>query len=275
MINSPAEVAKNYVAIGKGKANLSIAKMIFLGLLAGMFIGFAAVGATTVGSTVDNASLAKFLGAVVFPGGLAMVLIAGSELFTGNCLLIIPLLQKEITVGQMIKNWVFVWIGNLAGGILVSLITVGGHQANLFSNQLAVSYISTAVAKTSMTFGDAFMKGIGCNFLVCIAVWMAFAAKSVGGKIIGLYFPIMLFVLEGFEHSVANMQYISIGLLCKLNDTWAQAATDAGVDFSNLTWGAMFGKNLLPVSLGNIVGGLVLVGLIYWGCYLKGTKKEA
>ena len=274
IMNSPAEVAKNYIGIGKGKVNTPIGKMFVLAILAGAFIAFAGVAATTVSVSVEAASLAKFIGACVFPGGLAMVLLAGSELFTGNCLLAIPLFEREITIGGMLKNWIVVYIGNLIGGIIVAMICVGGHQAGLFSNGLATSMISTAVAKTSMTWGDAFIKGIACNFLVCIAVWIAFSAKQVHGKLIGLFFPIMMFVLCGFEHSVANMYYIMVGLFAKLVPDYADAATAAGVDFSNLTWGSMFTANLIPVTIGNIVGGFVCVGMAYWFVYLRGAKKE-
>ncbi len=266
---SPAEVAKNYVTIGKNKANLPIAKMFVLGILAGMFIGLAGVGASTAAVTIEGASVGKFVGACIFPAGLAMVLIAGSELFTGNCLLVIPLMEKEITVGKMLTNWVVVWCGNLVGGTLVSALCVGGHQLSLFSSQLAVADLSTAAAKCSLSFSDALIKGILCNFLVCIAVWMAFAAKDVAGKIVGLFFPVMLFVLEGYEHSVANMYYITVGLFAKGNASYAAAAAEAGVDLSKLTVGNMFFANLLPVTLGNIIGGSVFVGLAYWFVYLR------
>jgi formate/nitrite transporter len=269
---TPAEVAKNYINTGKAKVNTPIVKMLILGILAGAFIGLAGVGSTTVAVSISEASLGKFIGACVFPGGLTMVLLAGSELFTGNCLLVIPLLEKEISFSGMIKNWVFVYIGNLIGGILVGAAVVFSHQISLFSNGMDVSVLSTAAAKCSMTFGDAFIKGILCNFLVCIAVWISFAAKDIAGKIIGLFFPIMMFVLCGFEHSVANMYYISAGLFAKMNATYAQAAIDAGVDLSKITWGNFFGKNLLPVTLGNIVGGAICVGCVYWFVYLKKSK---
>ncbi len=269
---SPAEVAKNYIAIGKGKVNTPIARMFVLAVLAGAFIAIGGVSATTVAVSVEAASLGKFLGAIVFPGGLAMVLLAGSELFTGNCLLSIPLLEKEISFGGMLKNWIVVWLGNLVGGILVAAVCVFSHQAGLFSNGLAVSMISTAAAKVSMPFSDALLKGIACNFLVCIAVWIAFAARDVAGKIIGLFFPIMMFVLCGFEHSVANMYYCAAGLFANMNPAYAQAAADAGVNTANLTWGSMFASNLLPVTIGNIIGGAVCVGCSYWFIYLKKKK---
>lgn len=265
---SPAEVARNYIAIGTKKVNTPVLKMFLLAIMAGVFIGFAGVGATTLSSTITNPSVSKFAGAAIFPGGLSMVLIAGSELFTGNCLIVIPLMEKNVTVSGMLRNWVVVWLGNLTGGILVSALAVGCHQPDLFSAKVAVAHMSIAVGKCSLSFGDAFLKGIACNFLVCIAVWMTFAAKSVVGKIIGLYFPVMFFVLEGFEHSIANMYYISCGLLCKLNPDYIKAAADAGLDLSSLTWGKFFISNLLPVTLGNILGGAVLVGLVYWYVYL-------
>ncbi len=269
---SPGEVAKNYIATGKAKVSMSVSKMLLLGILAGVFIGIGGIAATTVAVSVPLTSVGKFVGACVFPGGLTMVLLAGSELFTGNCLLTIPLLQKEISVGGMLKNWVVVYIANLIGSILVAACLVFSHQPSLFGNGMAVSVISTAVTKCSMTFPDAFLRGILCNFLVCIAVWISFAAKDVAGKIIGLFFPIMMFVLCGFEHSVANMYYIAAGLFAKQVPAFSQAAADAGVDMTALNWGAFFGKNLLPVSLGNIVGGAICVGCVYWFVYLRKAK---
>ena len=245
-MNSPKEIANNYIAIGKGKVNTPVAKMFVLGILAGIFIAFGGVASTAAAVSIPLASVGKFLGACIFPGGLTMVLLAGSELFTGNCLLVIPLCKKEITLGGMLKNWVVVYLGNMVGGIGVAAICVFSHQA-----------------------GDAFLRGIACNFLVCIAVWISFAAKQVSSKIIGLFFPIMMFVLCGFEHSVANMYYIAAGIFAKGNAAYLEAATAAGADVSGLTWGAMFTKNLLPVTLGNIIGGAVLVGLAYWFVYLK------
>ncbi len=270
---TPAEVAENYVSAGKAKVQTPVGRMIILAVLAGVFIALAGVGSTTVAVSVTQASLGKFLGACVFPAGLAMVLLAGSELFTGNCLLTIPLLQREIRFGGMLKNWLFVYIGNLIGGLLVAAAIVYSHEPGLFGNAEAVSMLSTAAAKTSLSFGDAFVKGILCNFLVCIAVWIAFAAKDIAGKIIGLFFPIMLFVLCGFEHSVANMYFIGAGLFAKTIPEYSEAAAAAGLDLSGLTWGTFWTHNLIPVTLGNIVGGAICVGCVYWAVYLR--KKDA
>ncbi len=268
----PGDVAKNYVAIGKGKVNTPVAKMFLLAVMAGAFIGVGALGCTTVGVSVKAASLGKFLGACVFPGGLTMCLLAGSELFTGNCLLTIPLLEKEVTVGGMLKNWVIVYLGNFVGSLLMAAAAVYAHQPSLFGNGTAVSMISTAAGKCSLSFGDAFLKGILCNFLVCIAVWIAFAAKDIAGKIIGLFFPIMMFVLCGFEHSVANMTFIPCGLFCRTIPVYREAAEAAGIDVSNLDVTHFLAGNLLPVTLGNIVGGALCVGCVYWFVYLKKAK---
>ncbi len=267
-MNSPAEVAKNYIAIGKGKATNGFWKLLVLGMLAGAFIGLAGVGATTAAVSVQLASVGKFLGACVFPCGLAMVLLAGSELFTGNNLIIIPVLTGDIRLVQMLRNWIIVYIGNLIGSIIVAFLVVYGHVGNLFGGVdggLAAAMIGAANGKVTMSFGDAFLKGICCNFLVCIAVWISFAAKDVVGKFWGLFMPIMLFVLCGFEHCVANMYYIPAGLFCKAL---------YGVQNDALNWGSFFVKNLIPVTLGNIVGGAGLVGLPYWFVYLKGSKKQ-
>ncbi len=270
---SPAEVAKNYIATGKAKVNTPIPKMLLLAVLAGAFIAVGGVASTTAAVSIASPSAGKLVGACVFPGGLAMVLLAGSELFTGNCLLSIPLLEREITWGGMLKNWLFVYLGNFIGGMLVAAGAVFGHQLSLFGNGMAVSVISTAAAKCALSFGDAFIRGVLCNFLVCIAVWISFAAKDVIGKIAGLFFPIMMFVLCGFEHSVANMYYISAGLFAKLVPAYAEAASSAGVDMSALTVGRFLAGNLLPVTLGNIVGGAICVGCVYWYVYLRKPKK--
>lgn len=276
-MNSPKEVAQNYIATGAAKTKYPAVKMLLLGILAGMFIALAGVGATIAPATVATASLAKVLGAAVFPAGLAMVLLAGSELFTGNCLIIISVLEKEAKLSAMLKNWFFVYVGNFIGSILIALLTVYSGTFSLFGDAAAVAVIKTSVAKVSMSFSDAMLRGILCNFLVCIAVWISFAAKDVVGKITGLFFPIMLFVLCGFEHSIANMFYIPAGLFASHNTTYMSAYT-AITGYTNvdaLTWGSLFTKNLIPVTIGNIIGGMVLVGIGYWFIYLHDTGKTA
>lgn len=275
---SPKEIAQNYITTGAAKTKMSIDRMLWLGVLAGMFIALA--GATlTIGSATLTGSVAKIVGGFVFPGGLAMVLISGSELFTGNTLIIIPVLEKRATWGGMLKNWLFVYIGNFAGSVLVAALVVFGHSLLkvLPDGAAGVAAIHLAVSKVNMSFGDAFFRGVLCNFLVCIAVWMALGAKDVTGKIVGLFFPIMFFILCGYEHSVANMYYISAGLFANGTGAFTDAFVKAFPkdNLASLTWGALFVKNLLPVTLGNIAGGSILVGLGYWFTYLRGAEKQA
>lgn len=271
MINSPQEITNNYINVGIGKCNLSAGKAILLGILAGMFIGLAGLGATTAAVSIPLASVGKFVGACIFPVGLIMVVIAGSELFTGNCLLIIPVLDKKASVLQMLRNWLLVYFGNFIGGIIVAAGAVFSHQVSLFDNAMATSVISTAAGKCAMPFSDALIKGIFCNFLVCIAVWLGMAAKDVAGKILGIFWPIMLFVLCGFEHSIANMYYIAAGLFANGMETYAEVAVSSGVDTTALTWGHFFSANLLPVTIGNIIGGC-MVGVIYWVIYKRNIE---
>ena len=252
-MNSPAEIAEKLVGVGEGKTRLPVLHMLILGIFAGMFIALAGVAATFA-----NVYVGKLAGACVFPCGLAMVVVAGSELFTGNNLIILSVLQKRSTVAGMLKNWVFVYIGNLIGSVLVVLLTVYG---GVFSNvAVAEALVSTAAAKAGLSFGDALLKGILCNFLVCIAVWMSFSTKTSEGKILLVFFPIMAFVICGFEHSVANMFYLPGGIL---------TAARYGIAAEGLTWGSALLKNLVPVTLGNILGGSLLAGCGYWLVYLK------
>ncbi len=263
-MNTPAQVAEKYAVAGVNKTKLPAGRMFVLAMLAGAFIALAGVGSTVAPATIATASVGKLVGACVFPGGLAMVLIAGSELFTGNSLLVLPLLEKRITLGGMLRNWGIVYLGNLVGAMAVAVFAVYGGTFALFGGAAAAGAVSTGVAKVSLTFVQAFLKGLLCNFLVCIAVWMSFAADSVGGKVAAVFFPIMLFVLCGYEHSVANMYYIPAALM---------AADLYGIAADGLTWGSFILRNLLPVSLGNVVGGAGFVALAYWFVYGKRAEK--
>jgi formate/nitrite transporter len=249
-MNSPAEIAASYGDLGAAKAAMPKGKMFLLAVLAGLFIAVAGVG-SLIGSNVAG----KLAGACIFPAGLAMVILAGSELFTGNNLMVISLLERKITLSQLLRAWLIVYVGNLAGAVLVAWLTVAGGTFGAYYEAL----IATAAAKTSLTFGQAVLRGILCNVLVCVAVWMAMAAKEPAGKVLGLFFPIMVFVLCGYEHCVANMFYIPAGLL---------ASARYGVTAEGLTWGAFLAKNLVPVTIGNILGGSGL-GVMFWAIHLR------
>lgn len=253
------EAANNYISVGAGKTKLSVLRMLVLGFFAGAFIALAGVGATAAAVSISSASVAKLVGALIFPTGLAMVVICGAELFTGNNLIIMSVLSREASVGGMLKNWALVYIGNLVGSVIVAAAVVYGHTFSLFGGALAESAVSIAQSKAALGAGDAFIRGILCNVLVCIAVFMALCAKTVGGKIAGLYLPIMLFVLCGYEHSVANMYYLPAGLM---------AAAEYGIDVGALTLGGTV-KNLVFVTLGNIVGGAGFVGCGFWLAWVK------
>lgn len=261
-MHSPLEIARNYVDIGIHKANLSAFKMVLLGIFAGIFIGFAGIASTTASSTIASSSVAKLVGACVFPAGMAMVLIAGSELFTGNTLIIIAVLEKKVTLLKMLKNWFFVFFGNFIGAAFVAFCVVYGGTPEMFDGQLANSIVAAGALRCNLSFMEGFVRGILCNILVCIAVWMAFASKNVPGKLITSFWPIMVFVVCGFEHSVADMYFGTAALL---------TSAKYGIVAEGLNlWRFLFG-NLLPVSLGNIVGGAGIVGFGYWLIYLHRT----
>ena len=256
---TPKEVAENYLSTCRVKAALPLGRMFLLACLAGAFVALAGVASTAAAATVGDPSLAKLISGCVFPAGLAMVIVAGSELFTGNNLMIMGVLSRVISARRMLRNWGVVYLGNFVGAALVAALCVLGHVFAAFAGRLAASVISIAQAKASLSFGDAFVRGILCNF----PVWMASAAKSVPGKILAVFFPIMTFVVAGFEHSVADMYYLTAGLL-----TAAQTSAAA----AGLTWGRALLGNLLPVTLGTLVGGVFLVGVSGWYLYLKQEK---
>lgn len=261
-MHSPLEIAKNYVEVGVHKSNLSIFKMILLGFFAGMFIGFAGIAATTASSTIAVPSVAKLVGALVFPAGMAMVLVAGSELFTGNNLIILAVLAGKTSVGKMLKNWFFVYLGNFLGAAFVAVLVVYGHTPDLFQGVLAAAIVNAAKARTDLSVADAFVRGILCNILVCIAIWMSFAAKRVSGKLMTSFWPVMLFVLCGFEHCIADIYFGVAGLL---------TASEYQIAAEGLTWFHFLLKSLLPITLGNLVGGAGIVGCGYYLAYLHRT----
>lgn len=266
---SPQEVEALYVKSGQVKVITPISKLFMLGIMAGIFIALAGVAANTGASMVENPGIAKLVGALIFPGGLAMVILAGSELFTGNCLMIISKWAGKITWLQMFRCWVPVYIGNFIGSVFVSFMMAQAHQFSLFKNAVALFTIQTAAAKVSLSIENAFLLGIFCNFLVCIAVWIGMAGTSPSEKMAGIYLPIFLFVISGFEHSIANMYYISAGLFAAGDSTYAGFAAAHGIDLTNLTWQSFLLGNLLPVTLGNIVGGCLMVGTVYYFAYHK------
>ncbi|MFQ9515116.1 MAG: formate/nitrite transporter family protein [Eubacterium sp.] len=254
---STKEGTTNYSKAGITKGKMSIPRMFVLAIMAGMFIAFAGVASTAAAVSVQAPSIAKLVTALIFPAGLAMVIINGTELFTGNNLMIISVLNRKESIKQMFRNWTVVYIGNFLGSLLVTGLCTLGHVYSMFDNQLAASVVSTAVTKCNLSFSDAFIKAILCNILVCLAVIMTMMSDSLAGKIAALYFPIMVFVICGFEHSVANMSYISGGIFVDM------FYGNLGIDTTGLTWFDFLIGNMVPVTLGNMVGGCA-TGIACW-----------
>lgn len=270
--NSPAQVAQAMLAGMEAKSRLPLGKMLLLGICAGAFIAFGAEAANVASHNIAATGIQRLVMGCVFPVGLMMVVLLGAELFTGNCMMAAALADRRLGAGRLLRNWVVVYLGNLVGALLVVLLVNLAGQLGYSDGALAVMTIKTAAAKTGLGFGAAFCGGVLCNVLVCIAVLLAMASKSVIGKVAGIWFPIMAFVLSGFEHSVANMYYIPAGILAAADPAYAAAAQAAGIDLSGLDIGGLL-SNLVPVTLGNIVGG-VAIALVMWFCYAR-KKKEA
>jgi formate/nitrite transporter len=269
----PKDVAAKMCETGVGKCKLPILKMFILAILAGVYIAFGAQLFLLVGSNSTlGFGFTRFLSASVFTVGLMMVVVGGAELFTGNNLVLIAALDKKVTWGELLKNWVVVYIGNFVGSIILAAFLFWGGTWSLNGNLVGANALKVALSKTSLTFAQAFFRGILCNWLVCMAVWMAMASKDVIGKLFAIYFPIMAFVASGFEHSVANMFFIPYGIFLKSNPKVLEAAGKTLADLANLNWGTLFTVNLIPVTLGNLVGGAIFVGAVYWYVYLLSKK---
>lgn len=270
--NAPAQVAELMLVGMTGKSKLPLVKMFLLGILAGAFIAFGAEASSLAAHNVTQVGIQRLIMGCVFPVGLIMVVLLGTELFTGNCMMVAAVADKRVKLAMLLRNWIVVYLGNLIGAALIVLLVSATGQLGYSSNGLAVLTIKIAVAKTGLSFGAAFAGGILCNALVCIAVLLAMASKSIIGKIAGIWFPIMAFVLSGFEHSVANMYYIPAGIFASMNPAYAAAAQEAGVNMANLNALGFLG-NIVPVTLGNIVGGAV-IALVMWFCFAR-DKKQA
>ncbi len=266
---SSKEIARKWEGIAAGKAALAWYKCLLLGFLAGMFIAFGALGSTVAAAGIEG-TLGKFIGACVFPVGLMLVVMAGAELFTGNCLMAGPASNGKVKWTGVLKNWGLVYLGNMLGAFFMAYLTIA--SAFLWNDALFTSVCQIALTKCTLPFDALLMRGIGCNILVCGAVWMASGTDSASGKALCCFFPVMLFVLCGFEHSVANMYYVPLGLIIRnhLGTSfppyyWNGVNVPDGFTQS-VTIGAYLLKNLLPVTLGNILGGAGLA-MVYAKVY--------
>lgn len=254
---TPEGIAGKYCDIADHKLERTFVVELCLSILGGAFVALAGVGAIMVMVLIADAGVAKLIGALLFPTGLAMILVAGGELFTGNCMLTLAVCRRRATVGALLRNWCTVYLGNFLGAALVAWLCVAARRSDpAFLNAL----ISAAVPHVQLAWSEAFTRGILCNLLVCAAVWMSYATPSATGKIVVIYFPVALFVLCGTEHCVANAFYFMGGIF-------------AGGE--GLTASAIILKNLIPVTLGNIAGGGVIFSALLWFSLFKHQKSTA
>jgi formate/nitrite transporter len=272
----PSEITGIMIENAIKKVSMSVRNMLLLGFLGGAFIALASEGSNMAAFNLlakpETYGLGKALAGSVFGTGLMLVMVAGAELFTGNTMILAGVLDRKVQVGAMLKNWIVVYLGNFIGSVFIAYMMTRTGLYDSGACMLGGMTIKIAAYKVGLTFAQAFLLGIMCNWLVCLAVWMATGAKDITGKLFAIFFPIWLFITSGFEHSVANMYYIPAGILAKANPSWVEAALSLGVTpekLNHLNWGSFLTGNLLPVTLGNIVGGGILVAGIYWLAYRK------
>ncbi len=269
----PKEIAARIEAVCVSKSTTDPIRIFVLALLAGAFIALGALfyTATVHDSVAANPGLLRLVGGLVFSLGLILVVIAGAELFTGNNLLVIACIDRRITLVQLLTNWSIVYIGNFVGALGVMVLVYLSNHWLGNGGLIGAKALMIANAKVNLTPVEAFSRGILCNILVCLAVWLCFAGHTVMDKIAAIIFPITAFVALGFEHSVANMYFIPAGMLLQHQADVVAVAQEVapGLDLSNLDLSGLLLNNLLPVTLGNIVGGSVFVGIVYWFIYVR------
>lgn len=275
---TPAQMAVRVEKAGIVKSNRDIFSTISLAMMAGVFIGLGAAFYTfVIHDSTLSAGLTKLIGGFVFSLGLILVIITGAELFTGNNLIVMAFVSRKITFKQLLSNWGIVFVGNLIGSLIVVFLIFMSGQWTAGGASVGVKALMIANAKVNLTFWQAISRGILCNILVCLAVYLCFSGRSVTDKILAILFPITAFVALGFEHSVANMYFIPAGLLLKQSPAVLAAAQDilGGIpDLSNLTMYGFLVNNLLPVTLGNIIGGTFFVGIVHWFLFLRSSVVE-
>lgn len=265
---SSAEILKANIQVEVNRTKMPFMKMVLLGIFAGMFIACGAEGSSVAMHAISNVGLARTVAGCIFPIGLMLIVLLGGELFTGDCLLIMGVLDKKVKVLSMIRILIVVFFSNLIGSLIIVFLVNLSGQLGYSNNLLGAFTIKVAMGKATMDFSKAFTSGILCNVFVCGAVLMATAAKDVAGKIWACFFPILVFVVSGFEHCVANMYYIPAGIIAKNNSVYAEKAMEVygytEEQLAKLNWKSFFIDSSIPVTLGNIVGGMVLIGVIFW-----------
>ncbi|HNQ94172.1 MAG TPA: formate/nitrite transporter family protein [Anaerolineales bacterium] len=287
----PPEMAARTEALGVRKAEMPLLKMFMLAVLAGAFISLGAIFSTTVSAgsmtfTAQSGGLAysgslpfgvtRLLAGLVFCLGLILVVVGGAELFTGNNLIVMAWASGKVTTRAVLRNWVVVYAGNFIGAIGTVILMFFTKQYTFGGNSVGVTALRIGAAKSDLDFLQAVALGILCNGLVCLAVWLTFSARSTLDKIAAIIFPITAFVAAGFEHSIANMYFIPYALAIKMFDpVFTSTVAESVPNLDQLTWQAFWFSNLLPVTIGNIIGGVFLVAVVYWSIYLRHASSSS
>jgi formate transporter len=273
----PAEIAEKAEAIGAQKVRLDFGALLMLAVLGGAFIALGGMFATTVLAGADGAvpfGVSRLLAGLVFCLGLVLVVAAGAELFTGNTLMVMAWAAGKVGTVEMLRAWLIVFVGNFIGGVGTAALVFLSGQYLSGEGEVAAVALDIASSKAMLPFDRALFLGVLCNVLVCLAVWLSYGGRSIADKVLAVVFPVSAFVAAGFEHSVANMYFIPVGLLIAdwaPESLWQQVDSNAA-DYASLTW-SRFGLGLIPVTVGNIIGGGLLVGGVYWFVYLRKRQK--
>lgn len=276
----PPDMALKAEQIGVKKAQIGFYTMFALSVLAGAFISLGAIFFTTITAGAADKmpfGMIRLVGGLGFSLGLILVIIGGAELFTGNNLIVMAWASGKVSTGQLLHNWLIVYLGNFAGSLATAVLMFLTRQYTFGGGAVGANALAIASAKSSLDPVQAVFLGIMCNTLVCLAVWMSFSARSTTDKVYSILFPITAFVAVGFEHSVANMYFVPIGLLIKAygSASFWTAIGKTPADFPKITWGNFLTNNLLPVTIGNIIGGAFMVGAVYWFVYLRKKRSAA
>lgn len=270
----PTEMAEKAVSVGVRKAGASFLNLFMLGVLAGAFIAIGAIFATTIAAGTSGMvayGIVRLLMGLAFSIGLILVVIGGAELFTGNALIIMAWASRKVSTPLLLRNWLVVYLGNFIGSVATAILAYLSGQYAFGGGVVGKTILNIAVAKVNYGFVQALVLGILCNALVCLAVWLSYSGRTTADRILAIIFPITAFVAAGYEHSIANMYFVPVALFLKQFDPAfaASAAGELHLVLDNLTWGSFLLHNLLPVTLGNIIGGTVMVGIVYWTVYLR------
>jgi len=276
---APQQIVSANIHAATGKTRLPLLRLILSGIFAGIFIACGASASSVAMHAISNVGLARLAAGCVFPIGLMMIVFVGGELFTGNCLMVMGCMHRQFSLRDMGRVLAVAFCSNFLGAAAIAALVSASGQFGYTGGLLGAFTIKVALGKTTMSFGAAFVSGILCNIFVCVAVLMAAAAKDLAGKALAIFFPIMAFVVSGYEHCVANMYYIPAGILAASDSAYLQTAMETyGItadQLGRLTWGSFLLNNLLPVTLGNMVGGMIFVGLPLYLIHSSGLREEA